>query len=294
MKALGAPAVATCAGLALAALLHPALGAERWWAADVVRAALALLLPLSLFASGGPRRWLALPLAMVVAAAGYDSLRGHRGVLRLEPGGASQNFEEIGPRGRALGLRPLGFEVWLQRYEADRVVLGVGSRGDEAQLVVSPERAAAWGGFRIGSPRRVRTGDAAALRLSVSGPAGTDTVDLAPGRVTNAGDLQIAVEDYFPDFALDEKQRPFTRSSEPRNPAAVLQVKKGERAWRVFVIAALPRIHQPEGLDRSFSLVSVTPAESIELSVAREPAAPLAGTGLLLSAVAVVASAFRG
>src|SRR5439155_25847856 len=163
-----------------------------------------------------------------------------------------------------------------------------GARGGGAQLVVSPGRAAPWGGFRIGSPRRVRTRDAAALRVSVSGPSGTDTVDLAPGGVANVGDLQIAVEDYFPDFALDEKQRPFTRSSEPRNPAAVLQVKKGGRAWRVFVIAALPGIHRPEGRDRSFSLLSVTPAESVELSVAHEPAAPLAGAGLLLSAAAVV------
>ncbi|HEV8253955.1 MAG TPA: hypothetical protein VGQ78_04320 [Vicinamibacteria bacterium] len=290
MKTLGAPWVSAAAALALAALLHPAAGAEGWSGADASRAALALLLLFSLFAAGGPWRWLALAVAAVAGASGYDAVRGHRGLLRLEPGGASQNFEEAGPRGRPLGLRPLGFEVWLQRYEAGHAVLGIGSTGGDAKLVVTPTRAAAWGGFRLGSPRRVRTGEAAALRVSINGPSGTHALDLVPGAAASAGDLQIAVEEYFPDFALDERQRPFTRSNEPRNPAAVLQVKKGERAWRVFVIAAMPGIHRPEGLDRSFSLVSVTPAETIELSVAREPAAPLAAAGLVFAAAAVVST----
>jgi hypothetical protein len=290
LKTLGAPWVSAAAAFALAALLHPAAGAERWPGADAGRAALALLLPLSLFAAGRSWRWLALAVAVVAGASGYDALRGHRGLLRLEPGGASQNFEEAGPRGRPLGLRPLGFEVWLQRYDAGHAVLGIGSTGGEAQLVATPTRAAAWGGFRLGSPRRVRTGEAAALRVSIAGPSGTDTLDLVPGAAASAGDLQIAVEEYFPDFALDERQRPFTRSSEPRNPAAVLQVMKGERTWRVFVIAAMPGIHRPEGLDRSFSLVSVTPVETVELSVAREPAAPLAAAGLVLAAAAVVST----
>jgi hypothetical protein len=292
LKALGAPWVSALAALALAALLHPALGASRWSGADASRAALALLLPLSL-ASAGARRWLALPLALAAAAGGYDALRGHRGLLRLEPGGATQNFEESGPRGRALGLRPLGFEVWLQGFEAERAVLGIGDGGREAQLVVTPTRAASWRGVRLGSPRRIRTGDAAALRVGITGPAGPETIELAPGSTAAAGDLQIALEEYFPDFALDERQRPFTRSPEPRNPAAVLQVRRGAQSWRVFVIAAMPGIHQPEGLDRSFSLVSVTPAEAIELSVAEEPAAALVAAGLVLAAAAAASTVAR-
>jgi hypothetical protein len=293
LKILGAPWLSAGAALALAALLHPALGAERWAGAEAARAALALLLALSFFAAAGARRWWTLPVALVAGAAGYDAVRGHRGLLRLEPGGASQNFEETGPRGRVLGLRPLGFEVWLQRYEGDRAVLGLGAGGGEAQLVVTPMRSAAWAGLRLGSPRRIRTGEAAALRLSVAGPAGTEAVDVVPGAVARAGELEFSVEEYFPDFALDERQRPFTRSHEPRNPAAVLQVRKAGRAWRVFVIAAMPGIHRPEGLDRSFSLTSVTPAETVELSVAREPAAPLAAAGLLLAAATALSGLAR-
>src|SRR5207245_840228 len=171
-------------------------------------------------------------------------------------------------------------------------ILLVGPRG-QARLLVSPQRAVSWAGFRLGSPRRIATGEAASLRVTVTGPAGPQAVDVVPGQLTRAGDLEIGVERYFPDFVLDERQQPFSRSLEPRNPAALLQVRRGGQAWRVFVIAAMPGIHRPEGLDRSFSLLSMTPLETVEIAVAREPAAPLAGAALLLLAAAAFSSAFE-
>jgi hypothetical protein len=95
------------------------------------------------------------------------------------------------------------------------------------------------------------------------------------------------VSRYFPDFALDERQQPFTRSDQPRNPAALLEVTRGTASWRVFVIRAMPGVHRPPGLDRTLALVGVVSDEAVRLSVHREPASLLAGLGLLVAAIGV-------
>jgi hypothetical protein len=84
---------------------------------------------------------------------------------------------------------------------------------------------------------------------------------------------------------LDAKGQPFSRSNEARKPAALLRVSRGSAAWRLFVIRSMPGVHAPEGLDRSFALLSVDPESSLTLRVARQPAAPLAAGSLLLVAL---------
>jgi cytochrome c biogenesis protein len=110
-------------------------------------------------------------------------------------------------------------------------------------------------------------------------------VELAPGTPATVDGLQISVEQYFPDFALDEKQQPYSRSAEPRNPAALLRVTRGEKAWRVFVIRAMPGIHRPEGLDHVLSLTDVVVSEAVTLRVSREPAAAVALAGMTVMAL---------
>src|SRR5690242_21131868 len=53
------------------------------------------------------------------------------------------------------------------------------------------------------------------------------TVEVTPEQPGVLGDLEVAVERYFPDFALDGQNQPYSRSDEPRNPAALLQVSRG-------------------------------------------------------------------
>jgi hypothetical protein len=96
--------------------------------------------------------------------------------------------------------------------------------------------------------------------------------------------LQVSLERYFPDFALDKDQQPYSRSADPRNPAALLRVTRGTDAWRVFVIRAMPGIHRPAGLDYVLSLTDVAPREAVRLRVSRQPAAVLALAGALLMA----------
>ena len=286
MDALGRPGVVASLGVALAGILHPFLRAREWLpAAPAVVAALALLLVLGLVVrarSDPGARLLGLGALLVLAAVGYDGVLGQRGSLTLIGGQAKNSFEEEGPEARPLGLRPLGFEIGLARADARITVLRLASPAGEETVELAREQAVSRGGFRFGEPRAVPTSEAARLRVAVQGGQETREVEVTPERPALVEGLQIALERYFPDFALDEKQQPFSRSTEPRNPAALLRVERDGRAWRVFVIRALPGVHRIEALDRTFSLTSVEPEVALRMRVIREPAAPLAGAGVLL------------
>jgi hypothetical protein len=289
VRALAAPGFTASVAVVTALLLHPAgyVVTRRWPSPTALLAATALLLVLSLLtrARGLAAVLTALGASAVILAVGYGAVRGHTGSVTLGMGRGARVFEEEGPGGRGLGFRPFGFDLSLEAVGSggEATLEAVWGDGRRTRTRVEPDRAARLGGFRLGAPRS-EAGEAALLHLAVSGKDGVRSVDLAPGEPTRSGDLEIALERYFSDFALDERNQPFSRSAEPRNPAAVLQVRRGDRAWRIFVIRAMPGIHQQEGLGATFSLVSVEPATTVTLTVAQEPAASLAGLGLVLVA----------
>ncbi len=280
MSALARPGVLAAVLAAAALALHPATSALVPSRPAVLAAALALAaLALAVRAAASRDRRVAAALTAagalgVVGALGIDGLRGHHGTLALAAGQSRGNFEESGPGGRSLGLRPLGFAVGVAGVRADGSVELV-LPGEGGPSLLTPRRAVAFGGYRFATPRVLPpTGGAARLRVAVSDGARTSTVDLAPGAPGRAADLELAVEQYFPDFALDERQQPFSRSAEPRNPAAVLAVERGGRSFRAFVMQSMPGVHRVEELGLTFSLLEVDPERPVEIAVHREPAAP--------------------
>jgi hypothetical protein len=291
VKLLTTPAwIASLAAL-LAGAAHPAAALERWPAARAIVPALALLLLVSLLARALrgtlAERVIAAGALLTLGALGADALRGHAGALTLATGQGTRSFEEEGPGGQQLGLRPLGFALRLDRLEASgETVLGAGfDDGMDSSLRVGPRQAAAFGGLRFGDPRRIATGRARAFTLGVSGASGLQRVVLGPGMTARAADAEIALEQYFPDFALDANRNPFSRSAEALNPAVLLSVRRGGRSFRVFVIRALPGIHRVEGLDLSFSLLGVEADQAVRLRVTQAPAAPLIAAGLVVAAL---------
>jgi hypothetical protein len=299
VKLLTTPAwIASLAAL-LAAAAHPAAGLERWPAARAIVPALALLLVVSLLARALrgtlADRVIAAGALLTLSALGADALGGHSGTLTLATGQGTRSFEEEGPGGQQLGLRPLGFALRLDRVEASgEAVLGAGfDDGMGSSLRVGPRQAAAFASFRFGDPRRIATGRVRAFTLGVSRASGTERIVLGPGMTGRAGDAEIALERYFPDFALDANRKPLSRSAEALNPAVLLSVRRAGRAFRVFAIRALPGIHQQEGLDLSFSLAGVEPDEAVRLRVTQAPSAPLIAAGLVVAALGL-ALALRG
>ena len=296
VTALTRPGVVAALLVAAAGLLHPAVRAEAWLPEHAAALAALLLLAAIAFvlrtvAAPASRRLAAGLLAagavLAVGAVGAEGLRGHRGTLSLVPGQARTHFDEIGPDGRSLGLRPLGFSIGLEG-SLPGGALALAVPGETRPVVLAPERAVSAGGFRFGRPRSAPTGVAARLRVGISGGGEDVTVDLAPGRPAQAGDLTLTLEDYFPDFALDEQRQPFTRSREPRNPGALLVVQGPQGTFRVFVLRSMPGVHRIEPLDRSFALRAVEPEVAAEIAVHREPLAAVVLLGALLALAGVV------
>ena len=298
MSALARPGLVALVLVLTALVLHPELRSDVWLkerssllAGLLVLAALALVSRAAQAAPGGRlgEVLVAAGMATLLAALGADGVWGHHGTLTLAAGQASSNFEEIGPGRRRLGLRPLGFVLQAQRVEPDgRTRLAVSGSADPVDLEVG--RAVALGAFRLARLRLATSGGVARLRVAVADGVRTEVADVAPGRVGHASDLTIALEEYFPDFALDESQRPFSRSAEHRNPAALLSVTRGGRVFRAFVIRAMPGVHRVEGLGRAFSLLEVEEERSVEMDVHRDPAALAALVGGLLLVAGLSAS----
>ena len=110
MKWLGSPAgVAVCAIL-LAAAVHPWTAAYRLETSGIaVVVLMALVFTLAAILRGLAdvgTAVLGLGVSLIAAAGAYDALRGHQGELLLRPGEGRQAFEERGPAGTRLGLRP--------------------------------------------------------------------------------------------------------------------------------------------------------------------------------------------
>jgi hypothetical protein len=287
LKALVRPGITAFLACALAAALHPrlrvGLGADE--PASLLVASLSLLLTLAyvlrgLGNVGLGRRLLGLGALALVTGLALDGARAHRGLLTLDEGQTKNNFEEQGAGGRALGLRPFGFELKLTGVTGSVATLE--RRRDGARITVTASRAASLGPFRFADPQLIPTGQARRLTVTTSDESGTRSAEVSPGEPGRLGDLEIELERYFPDFALDDHQQPFTRSPHSRNPAALLRVRRGERAFRVFVIRSMPGLHQVPELHQSFGLGDVTPELSAQLRVAEEPAAPLVGMAALL------------
>jgi hypothetical protein len=302
VSALARPALLASVLGAAALSLHPALRAAAWLPArDLLLAALLLLIAGGLvaraLAAAGEARipaWLvALGALAVVAGLAGDGLRGRHGVLRLTVGQARNNFDETGPGGLSLGLRPFGFSIGVERASAaGAVALAVPGRSLPVEITAG--RAVVVGGYRLARPILGATGGAARLRVSATDGTRTEVAEVAPGQPGRAGDLVIALDDYFPDFALDDRQQPFTRSLEPRNPAALLTVERGAERYRAFVIQAMPGVHRIEALGRTFSLLEVEPERQVEITVHREPLAPAVLLGGVLVALGVGLGAVRG
>jgi hypothetical protein len=302
MSALARPAVLASVLVGAALALHPALGASRWLPGrPAVLAALFVLAVLAFVARpvlarerrlGGALT--AAGVALLVAALAGDGLRGHHGTLTLAEGQSLGSFEETAPDGRALGLRPLGFPVRVERILASggpsgpRVALVLPRRRGPAEL--TGERSVAVGRYRFARPRVRTTGGVSRLRVAVSDGTATQVAEVSPGAPARAGDLTISLGEYFPDFALDARQKPFSRSAEPRNPAALLDVQRGGEAYRAFVLQSMPGLHRVEGLGLTFSLLDVEPERTVEIAVHREPVALAVLAGALLLAAGLALS----
>ena len=128
-------------------------------------AGLTIVFVISLLDRRAPRRLVAVGVATLAAALGYDALRAEHGTLTLAHGQATSTFERREPGGR-VSSRALGETVVLETIEPDGTVV-LARPGHERRLRVSPRRAAT-----VAAVSRGPTPDGAGGRRGRTRPGG--------------------------------------------------------------------------------------------------------------------------
>jgi cytochrome c biogenesis protein len=112
-----------------------------------------------------------------------------------------------------------------------------------------------------------------------SDPAYLKDIRLHPGEraPVDGGELEVVVARFIPDFVLDERNQPASRSAQPNNPAAFIEGRRGtETVFSGWVFAKFPdfgRLHGAEETDLVFELKDVKAPEYSVIQSAKDPGA---------------------
>jgi cytochrome c biogenesis protein len=118
-----------------------------------------------------------------------------------------------------------------------------------------------------------------------SDPAYLKTVHLAVGRpaAVEGEDITLTVTRFLPDFVLDEKNQPSTRSLDPNNPAALIRADRaGVELFSGWVFAKFPdfaQMHQAAESEFKPELKDVKAPQYSVIQTARDPGVPFVWAG---------------
>ncbi|MDI6849202.1 MAG: cytochrome c biogenesis protein ResB [Candidatus Saccharicenans sp.] len=138
--------------------------------------------------------------------------------------------------------------------------------------------------------------DRTELGLEISLPGvGTRIVNLKAGETREAGDnLMVKAPSFIPDFAVDEAGRAFSRSPEPANPAAMVEIMAGgNQVFVGWVFSRHPEISRYQrstlpGMKVNLKSFSAPPFSVLE--AAYDPGANLVWSGSLLLVLGLLIS----
>ncbi|MEK6646811.1 MAG: cytochrome c biogenesis protein ResB [Candidatus Firestonebacteria bacterium] len=98
-------------------------------------------------------------------------------------------------------------------------------------------------------------------------------------------DFKAKVEDFLPDFAMDEHMKPFSKSEESNNPAVLISLFKNDKFYVSFwAFKNFPEYHVSKGLPYNFYFNDFKQVYYSGLQVTKDPGVPFIyiGSGLLL------------
>jgi cytochrome c biogenesis protein len=102
-------------------------------------------------------------------------------------------------------------------------------------------------------------------------------------RGLDEGGLEISVARFIPDFILNNKNEPETRSLQPDNPAVFIEgFDANQKVFSGWIFANYPdfaRIHSNKETDYSFEFKSFKSGETSVIHVAKDPGVPLIWLG---------------
>lgn len=233
-----------------------------------------------------------LGLVVVIAGGLVSGLAGFRTVLALEEG-----TTEVVPRAD-LRLRLDKFDIeaypdgsvkdWKSRLsvmEDGRPVFG---------KTIEVNHPLSYKGFLFYQSGFAQIRERPVLGLSVTQTDGRgfrQVVAARPGKPVSFEErsLSLLVVRFVPDFAIDELRKVFSRSEEPRNPAALVEIRNdGETVHSGWVFARHPEyggLHGRVESDYAVGFLSLKYDVISYIEAARDPGAPLiwVGCGLVMA-----------
>jgi len=125
------------------------------------------------------------------------------------------------------------------------------------------------------------------VELDISSPGASEpgTVRVAVGSsivLPGTGD-QLFIDRFLPDFALDERNRPFSRSREMNNPAVLLRCQRnGATLFTSWLFARYPDFHGQQTAPYRIRVANFTPRTYTGLQVTKDPGVELVWLGCAL------------
>ncbi|HYA48667.1 MAG TPA: cytochrome c biogenesis protein ResB, partial [Burkholderiales bacterium] len=234
-----------------------------------------------------------LGLLVVIAGGIVSGLGGFRASLPLE-------------EGQSAAVPRAGFELRLDKFETDYYPQGsvkawkstvtiLENKAPVLSRTVAVNRPLVHRGFAIYQTGYGRDWDNPELEVVVrkkSDPAFSRTLRLKVGEEAALGDKdgsRVSVRRFVPDFVMGEGNEVRSRSDEPNNPAALVEVRKGdEQVLARWVFARFPEFdetHPTRPTDLVFDLASCRAPEYSVLEAARDPGAVWVWAGCALVTV---------
>lgn len=205
--------------------------------------------------------------------------------------------------GQTAAVPQAGFELRLDRFETEYYPQGsvkawkstvtvLENKAPVLVRTVAVNRPLVHRGFAVYQTGYGRDWENPRLEIAVrkkSDPAFSRTLRLKVGEEAALGDrdgTRVSVRRFVPDFVIGEANEVRSRSEEPNNPAALIEVKKGEeRVLARWVFARFPEFdeaHSGQPTDLSFGLASYRAPEYSVLEAGTDPGAVWVWAGCAL------------
>ena len=243
------------------------------------------------------------------ALGGFGADFVHLGLLIVIAGGIASGLGSFKTdialtEGRTAPVKMRGLELRLDRFETDTYPNGNVKDWKSTVTLLKDGRALTSQTIEVNHPLSSdgmmfyqsgygRDWDSPILGLRLrkkNDPAYLKNLSLRPGKPVDAGDgITIAAIRFVPDFVLTGKDEVSTRSLEPNNPAALIEVSKdGGKSESVWVFARYPEfthLRETGTSDLSLELKEFEAPEYSVILAARDPGAPViwAGCALLMA-----------
>jgi len=265
--------------------------------------------PLYLVASKG--RWsrmgpyvVHLSVLFVLLGATWGALFGFRGYLNLPEGETADSFALQGGK----GWKKMGFSLRCDDFEASYYEGTRRPKDYRSQLsVIEGEKEVLTKTVRVNDPLSYQginiyqssfgnTRQVRSVTLSLEDLSRNESLQIkarvgSPHRVEGT-DYSVQVTRFLPDFALDERFLAFSRSDEFNNPAALIEVRRGDRPLlHTWVFAKpLPFHGMGEKGNLHVGLIDFEAIQFTGLQVNYDPGVPLVWAGFALMILGLMAS----